>query len=52
MIFNTVYIRMISKNSFTNSSFANISDVKSAAEAKKASFVMNKDRLDSYINQL
>ena len=29
MIFNTVYIRMISKNSFTNSSFANISDVKS-----------------------
>ena len=29
MIFNTGYIRMISKNSFTNSSFANISDVKS-----------------------
>jgi pseudoazurin len=31
---------------------SNISDVKSAAEAKKASFVMNKDRLISYINQL
>jgi hypothetical protein len=31
---------------------SNINDVKSAAEAKKASFVMNKDRLDSYINQL
>jgi pseudoazurin len=31
---------------------SNITDVKSAAEAKKASFVMNKDRLDSYINQL
>jgi pseudoazurin len=30
----------------------NIADVKSAAEAKKASFVMNKDRLISYINQL
>ena len=31
MIFNTNYIKMISKNSFTNSSFANISDVKSDA---------------------
>ena len=29
MIFNTNYIKMVSKNSFINSSFANISDVKS-----------------------
>jgi len=31
---------------------SNIAEVKFAAEAKKASFVMNKDRLDSYINEL
>ena len=31
---------------------SNIAEVKLAAEAKKASFVMNKDRLDNYIKQL
>ena len=31
---------------------SNITDLKSAAEAKKVSFVMNKDRLDNYIKQL
>ena len=38
MIFITVYIRMISKNSFKHSSFANISDVKSDTMQRGFSF--------------
>ena len=30
----------------------NLESVKAAAKIKKSSFVMNKDRLDSYINSL
>ena len=32
--------------------YSNLDQVKTAATAKKASFVMNQDRLDNYINQL
>ena len=32
--------------------YSNLDQVKTAAAAKKASFVMNQDRLDNYINQL
>ena len=32
--------------------YSNLDKVKTAAAAKKASFVMNQDRLDNYINQL
>ena len=32
--------------------YSNLDQVKIAAAAKKASFVMNQDRLDNYINQL
>ena len=32
--------------------YSNLDQVKTAAAAKKASFVMNQDRLDNYMNQL